>query len=419
MYYLYYYLSLIASPFVPLFLRFRLKKGKEHPGRFGERLGVASRKRDNSKKLLWIHAASVGEANSVLPLIQHLSHECPRLQILLTTVTVTSEKLMQNKLPEGVIHQFAPVDTPLAVKRFLDYWQPDMGIMVDSEFWPNLLMEAKKRNVILGVINARMSANSFQKWQKFAPAFIRQLLQCFDFCFAGSEQDKQHLNASGLDRINAVCNLKYDAPALTGNETELASLRNQLGTRPVWLAASTHEGEESQLIQAHTLLLQDFPELLTVIVPRHAKRGDEIANLVEQAGYMAMQRSKNQPIEQATHFYIADTMGELGLFYRLSEVVFMGGSLIPHGGQNPLEPARIGCAMVTGLHYHNFTGIVEDLHKQNAIITIENSKNLAEQVKELFQSPEKKAIMIANAKQQAKSKGGAILAISQLVKSYF
>ena len=398
-------LTSLVAPFIPLWLRWRKFKGKEDPKRFAERFGIPSKQRPKGT-LLWLHGASVGEANSVLPLIQKLREHFPEITILLTTGTVTSAQLMEKRLPKGVIHQYVPVDIPKAVDRFIWHWRPDLAFWVESEFWPNLIASAHDYGALMGVINARMSERSFNSWQK-RPAMIRQMLSCFDLVYAQSEQDATRLKTLGAKNVTCVGNLKYDAALLSYDENELQNLKRMIGTRPVWLAASTHPGEEIMIAQAHKLLSATRPNLLTIIVPRHPDRGLEIAQELKKTVHTAL-RSHKEPISTDTKIYIADTLGELGLFFRLCEIVFMGGSLVNHGGQNPLEPARLSCAIVTGPYTHNFADIYHDMETANACVRAANPQKLTTHIDRLFNDSNARSTLQNTVRLWIQNKGGAI-----------
>lgn len=414
MYRFYRTITWLVSPIVPVMLKRRMALGKEDAERLHERVGVASAARPDGK-LVWIHAASIGESNSVLPLIEALLKEFPLLHVLLTTVTVTSAMMMEKRLPVRALHQYAPVDTLDAVSKFLEHWKPDIALWVDSEIWPNIIMETSKRGAVMGIINARMSYKSFRSW-RFARGFIKDILACFTLCFAQSEEDMDRLIILGIPSVTAVCNLKYDAPALPCDDNELANLRSLVGKRHLWLAASTHPGEEKIIAGVHESLRTEFPGLLTIIVPRHAKRGDEIA--VELSSLKIVQRSKNGSIEPDTDIYIADTMGELGIFYRLAKIVFIGGTLVPHGGQNPLEPARIGCAIITGPHYYNFRTVINGMQDGNAIASVSDGEELRIKLKELLENNDLRESLAGSAMEHAKSECGAINKIMNGLQPY-
>lgn len=402
----------LASPLLALWLRWRLSQGKEDAARLSERFGHASQPRPQGR-LLWLHAASVGEASSVLYFISTLREQAPRLAILVTTGTVTSARLMQARLPHGVIHQFAPIDTPQAARRFIRHWRPNFAFWVESEFWPNLIFETNASEAFMGILNGRLSERSFASWRRL-PGFARAMLRCFDIAFAQTEADAARLMQLGARQAVCLGNLKFDAKPLPGNDSDLLSLQRLLAGRPVWLAASTHPGEEEIIAQADRLLRATRPNLLTVIVPRHPSRGDEIAAKIAVHASVA-QRSKKQLPESAAAFYIADTLGELGLFYRLSEVVFMGGSLVRHGGQNPLEPARFSCALLAGAHTHNFADIYDDMERQGLCLRVGNAAALAAQAGRLMGDGEARHAMAAKLRQWVEAQSGATARIAGLL----
>jgi 3-deoxy-D-manno-octulosonic-acid transferase len=394
----------LAEPLLSPWLWLRLRRGKEDPARLRERYGYASLARPEGT-LVWVHAASVGEANSVLRLLALLREQLPGASVLMTTGTVSSAELMKHRLPAGVMHQYAPLDTPSITARFIRHWKPQAAFVVESELWPNLICTADRYGCFLGILNGRMSERSFRSWNK-KPDMARTLMRCFNVVFAGSKADAERYRLLGAKRVLELGNLKYDAPELGCDEAELASLRAQIGARPVWLAASTHPGEEEHVAKAHQLLAATRRDLLTIIVPRHAPRGDELTTMLRQYGKVA-QRSKKQPLQTDTNFYLADTMGELGLFYRLCELVFMGGSLVRHGGQNPLEPARFSCALISGSHVHNFADMYQQLSEKKACQIIRSGSELAACVDGLLRDSGRRMQMGRIARAYVEDHGGA------------
>ena len=392
-----------VAPFLPLWLRWRAKHGKEDPKRINERFGIPSEKRPHGT-LLWLHAASVGEANSLLLLLNKIHDRVPGLHLLLTTGTVTSARLMQFRLPPGAIHQYVPIDTPKATARFMHHWHPDLAFWVESELWPNLIQEADDYECFMGIINARMSERSFTGWQKRA-SLIKDILKRFNLIFAQSEADAKRLEALGASEVMCLGNLKYDASLLPCDESELTRLQSAIAGRPVWLAASTHPGEENMIAQAHSLLSATRPNLLTVIVPRHPERGASIATAL-LSKYSTILRSQGANPTSTTQIYIADTLGELGLFYRLCETVFMGGSLVPHGGQNPLEPARLACAIVTGPHTHNFAEIYSEMEQEKLVLRATNPQDMAARIDQLLSNTDLRNRMQTQAKHWVETKSG-------------
>ncbi len=370
----------LLSPLLPFWLRTRARRGKEDAARLGERKGIASMPRPPGT-LLWLHAASVGEAISILPVLSALAAEAPRLNILLTTGTLTSATLMAERLPAlglwRVIHQFAPLDVPRWVARFLDHWRPDAAAFVESELWPNTIAAVAARKIPLAMVNGRMSGRSFARWRRW-PRLAQRLLAAFDLVMAQSGRDARRLRRLGASGVEAPGNLKFSAPPLTVDQNELHRLQAAIGTRPVWLAASTHPGEEIQVIAAHRILANRYPDLLTLIAPRHPARGAEIAALSNDLAVSrrALGELPPAPASGGT-LWVLDTLGEMGLWYRLARIVFVGGSLIPHGGQNPLEAARLGCVVAFGPHMRNFAEASQILLEAGAATRIADAEQLA------------------------------------------
>jgi 3-deoxy-D-manno-octulosonic-acid transferase len=337
------------APAIPALLQNRLRRGKEDPRRVSERRGVASLPRP-AGKLIWIHAASVGESLAALPLAPRLLEQ-PGRSVLVTTGTVTSAELMQQRLPLRAFHQYVPLDLRGSVVRFLDHWRPDLALFVESELWPNLLLETRRRNIPLALVNARISPRSFAGWRRI-PGFSRRIFSSFDICLAQDSTVAQNLTSLGARNVRIGGNLKADAPPLPVDEAALAAFRQAIGDRAVFLASSTHAGEDEAVLDTASALKDSGA--LTVIVPRHAERGIEIEALTQARGLSCCRRRNSAVPAPDTQVYIADTMGELGLFYRIACAAFMGGSLIPHGGQNPLEGARLAVPIIAGPHTANF-----------------------------------------------------------------
>jgi 3-deoxy-D-manno-octulosonic-acid transferase len=344
----------IAEPLAARLLRQRLAQGKEDEDRLPERLGRPGRVRPKGP-LVWVHAASVGESVSVLPLIRELGRLRPDAAVLVTTGTVTSGRMMVERLPPNAFHQFVPVDTPTAVCAFLDYWKPSLALWVESELWPNMLYEIKERAIPIALVNARMSESSFRNWRR-AKRAAEELLDTFDLCLAQDDDVADKLKKLGARHVETPGNLKLVGEPLPYDAEVLSQLRSAIGSRPKWLLASSHEGEEQLAAFTHRDLSSQFPRLLTIIVPRHPQRGPQIAASLEGL-FRVARRSKGELPSSETEIYIADTLGELGVFYRLSPLAVMGGSFVPHGGQNPLEPARLGAAVLSGPHIDNFREI--------------------------------------------------------------
>lgn len=399
-------LTAAAAPFVGLYLRLRLAAGKEDPARFGERLGVPGAARPDGA-VVWVHAASVGESLAALPLIERLLERRGDFEILVTTGTVTSARLMAERLPGRAVHQYVPVDTPGAVRRFLDHWRPALAIWTESEFWPNLIAGAQARGVACVLINGRMSETSFTRWKRMR-GLIAPLLAGFSPCLAQNEREAERLRALGANDARAVGNLKSAAPPLPADLTDLAVLSGATATRRVWLAASTHPGEEVIAAQVHRALAAAHPALLTIIAPRHPERGAAVAHEMRSAGLSVARRSAEESLDTDVDVYVVDTLGELGLFYRIADVVFVGGSLVPHGGQNPLEPARLGCALLFGPHMTNFADFVEAFAGADAATMVTDGRSLAAAVGALLDNAELREKRAAAARGVADAEAGVL-----------
>ncbi|MDB5620983.1 3-deoxy-D-manno-octulosonic acid transferase [Tardiphaga sp.] len=369
-------LSTALSPLTPMLIRKRLKQNKEDPARTDERRGISVIMRP-AGPLVWIHGASVGEVLAAAALIERLRGS--GFRILLTSGTVTSADIVARRFPADIIHQYIPYDSPAFVARFLDHWQPDLALFIESDIWPNLVMSAARRRVPMVLINGRMSQRSFPRWQKFS-ATIGALLGRFDLCLAQSDTDADRFTALGSRNVRVTGNLKLDVSAPPVDSAKLEKLASVTRGRPVIVASSTHPGEEEILLQAHRTLAGFFPGLLTVIVPRHAHRGEAIAAMIAVSGAQVALRSREELPTAVTDIYVADTMGELGLFYRLSPVVFMGGSLVPHGGQNPIEAVKLGASIVHGPHVFNFTDVFAALDAAGGARLAETPEQLVKQL---------------------------------------
>jgi len=399
-------LAKAAQPVVPLVLQFRERQGKEDPRRRMERFGDASRVRPTGP-LVWFHAASVGETNAILQLIGSVSETRPDLVLLLTTGTVTSARLAESRLDDRVLHQFAPLDLPQYITRFLDYWKPDLAIFAESEIWPNLVLGLFERGVPLALVNARISRRSFSRWRR-SPRLSRSLFRHFDLVLAHNEETARQFHALGAPNVRTVGNLKMDSPAPPADADELRRLRAQTAGRPIFLAASTHAGEDLHVMRAHKALQPDCPRLLTVIVPRHPERGAEIAHLARREGCHTARRSAGEAPSDSCDIYIADTIGELGLFFALSPVALIGGSLIRHGGQNPVEAVKHDCAILTGPHYDNFADAYRALIDSGGCWEIGSITELAVALKRLLKSEATRSAMSRDAIRTIAGMSGAL-----------
>lgn len=380
-------LSGASGPLLSHLLAKRLARAKEHPERITERKGIASHPRPEGR-LIWLHAASVGEAVSSLALIRRLLEDDKTLHVLLTSGTVTSAKVVANRLPDRAIHQFVPLDHPRWVRRFLDHWHPDIAIWLESELWPNLIFGARRRGIPLVLANARLSLRSFRRWRRFGGS-ARRLMGCFSIVLPQTTEDAEKYQALGARDVRLLGNLKLAAAPLKANAEAVSTLREAIRNRPVWLAASTHAGEEAIVARTHQRLTAKYPDLLTIIAPRHPDRLDEVlADITSAAtdGAIAI-RSRQDTIDATTGIYVADTIGELGLFYTLCPIALVGGSLIDKiGGHNPIEPAQLGCAILFGPYMANFSDVERDMLSSQAAISVQDEETLTTQVDRLLAS---------------------------------
>jgi 3-deoxy-D-manno-octulosonic-acid transferase len=397
----------LGGPLFDAALRLRARRAKEDPDRLPERLGYPSLPRP-SGRLLWLHGASVGEALAVLPLLETLLAGRAELEALVTTGTVSSARLMAERLPARARHQFAPVDRPDAWRRFLGHWRPDLLLLVESELWPNLILESRRQGVAMALVNARMSARSAHRWRR-ARGMAAALLRGFELCLAQSGQDRDRLQALGAAPVRAIGNLKGAAPALPAAAGALAELRDVVGARPVWLAASTHPDEEPLLLEVHHRLAARLPGLLTIVAPRHPERGIGLADWLRRQGVGIARRALGELPGPDCALYVADTLGELGLFYRLAPVAFIGKSLVaPGGGQNPLEAARLGCPVLFGPAMANFAEPAARLVQAGGARQVGGALELATAAEHLLRDPAARAAMAERARAAAAAEAGAL-----------
>jgi 3-deoxy-D-manno-octulosonic-acid transferase len=370
------------TPLALLYLARRRQRGKEHPIRFRERLGFTGGARPDGP-LIWVHAASVGEATAVLALIDRLLDARPGLEVLITTGTVTSARLLESRLPSRARHQFVPGDLPSWTARFLDHWQPDLALWIESELWPNLVFAAQERGIPTVLVNGRLSARSYRRWRLW-PGLIAPVLNAFDLCLAQDVNQAERLRWLGARSVEAVGDLKAAAPPLPFDPAELLRLRGAVASRPLWLAASTHAGEEEVAARVHRDVAANHSGLLTIIAPRHPARGEAIGAMLTEQGLHVARRAQGETVIRDTQIYLADTMGELGLFYRLAEIAFVGGSLAAKGGHNPFEPARLGCAVLHGPDMSNCAAMADALAAAGAAESVSDAGGLAQAVSTLL-----------------------------------
>lgn len=405
----------LLAPAADLLARRRLGQGKEDPARVQERRGTATAARPPGR-LVWLHGASVGEFLSIVPLVQRL--QARGVTVLVTTVTLTAAALAAKRLPPGAIHQFMPWDVPSFVDRFLNHWQPDLAIFAESELWPNLIMRTTARGTPLIQVNGRMSERSFKGWMR-VPRSIGSLLSRFELCLMQTVDDARRVEALGAPRVSTTGNLKFDVPAPGAEPAAAAALTRAIGSRPVFLAASTHEGEDEIVLKAHRLMAPRLPNLLTIIAPRHPERGAAIAGLAESERLVAVQRSAGGLPDGTTAVYVADTLGEMGLFYRMAPVALLGGSLIRHGGQNPIEPAKLGAAILHGPHVHNFAAVYAALTERGGVRQVDTAESLAATVTLLLTDPAQRTAQREAASETVASLGGALERTLAAIEPYF
>jgi 3-deoxy-D-manno-octulosonic-acid transferase len=397
-------LSFAMMPLAPALIKRRLKLGKEDPARVSERRGMSADTRP-SGPLVWIHGASVGEVLAAAALTEKLREL--NLRILMTSGTVTSAAIVAKRFPPDVIHQYVPYDSPRYVARFLDHWRPSLALFIESDLWPNLILSSAARRLPMVLINGRMSHRSFPRWRRVSNT-ISALLGRFDVCLAQSQVDADRFAALGGRNVVTTGNLKLDLPAPPADAGKLEKLMAVTRGRPIVVAASTHPGEEELLVGAHRTLAGFFPQLLTVIVPRHPNRGDLIARTIATTGSNVALRSREELPTAVTDIYVADTMGELGLFYRLAPIVFMGGSLVAHGGQNPIEAVKLGASIVHGPHVFNFTDVYEALDAAGGARRADSQEALVKQLGQLLADPAAREAALAASERVVEQLGGAL-----------
>ncbi|CAK0759035.1 3-deoxy-D-manno-octulosonic acid transferase [Azospirillaceae bacterium] len=384
-------LTHLGGPAIRYYMARRRAAGKEDPIRHNERRGFPSCPRPPGA-VIWLHGASIGESLSILALLQQFLNLCPDAHALITTGTITSAQILAHRLPPQAFHQYIPIDRPGYVRRFLNHWRPNLALWIESELWPNLLWEAQQQNIPAALINARMSPDSFRRWNR-APRFIRNLLSTFQLCLAQTQGDAERLTALGAPEVRCVGNLKFSADPPPVDPDALTTLQHACENRPCWLLASSHPGEDEIALSIHETLATSTPDLLTIIAPRHPHRGAAIAAMAKNRQLSVARRSTGDAIASEHAVYVADTIGEMGLWYRLAPVVWIGGSMAAHGGQNPIEPAQLGCAVVYGPHMHNFSAITAELEAANAALPVSTIDQLTNAVGELLHDPAKRTAL--------------------------
>ena len=399
-------LTSLARPVAPLLLGIRERHGKEEPARRGERLGQASAERP-AGRLAWFHAASVGETIAILPLMSALAEQRPSLSFLLTTGTVTSAKLAAQRIGPRAVHQYAPLDAPEYVASFLDHWKPDLAVFTESEIWPNLILESSTRGIPLALINARMTKRSFRRWRRNL-GFARPIFSRFAVVLAQNEGLARRFAALGAKNPLYAGSLKVDAPPPPVDAAELERLRPMLEGRALLIAASTHDGEDQIIADAHRELRRTLPNLCTIIAPRHPERGEAIAEMLKGRGFSVARRSLGHLPDRTSDAYIADTIGELGMLYKLGSVAFIGGSLVDRGGQNPIEAVRQGAVVLVGPHWQNFSDAYRALISHRGAVEVHSAEEIARVVRQLLSDETELGSMRSRASAALATMSGAL-----------
>ncbi len=392
---LYQFLIIILFPLIVLFFLYRLAKGKEDPKRFFERFGFTKIPKPNLP-IIWFHAASVGEFLAAEHLIKLIINKYPAHQILLTTSTWSSAKLVRSKNIKGLIHQVVPFDEYFSVKRFMNHWQPVLSIFIESELWPNLISFAAGYGK-LALINARITDKTYKTWLRYN-LFFKEVINYFDYIDAQSNKDQLMLGKLGVSNVKNSGNLKYNTKALAINDYEVKKLKEQINNRPVFLIISTHDNEEERLAIVHKRMRIKYPDLLTIIAPRHPGRCPNIVvGLNKMNVKQIICRSEIRNIDASTEIYIIDEIGVLGNYFALTNIVFIGGSLVPIGGHNILEAAKLAKVVIVGKYMQNFYEITQNFLANKALIQVENDEQLYDALEQLFACKELQQSYITNA----------------------
>ena len=361
----------------PLIILIRIIKNKEDKKRFKEKFCFFSLKRKKGK-LIWFHGSSVGEIISIIPLVEKLENDPAIKTILVTSSTLSSSKVLDGFNFRKVVHHFFPIDTSFLTKKFLDYWKPSLAIFIESEIWPNMIINIKKKSIPLILLNARITKKSFKRWKKIS--FSSELFKIFNLCLPQNFETQKYLYSLGAKKIKMLGNLKFSEPGLDNNNELKENLKKYLNKKKIWCASSTHNTEEIICALTHQKLKLKYKNLLTIIIPRHIQRINEIKKQFISMGINFHIHSSKKKIEDNTEIYLVDTYGETKKFFKVCKAVFLGGSIIKHGGQNPLEAARYGCEVIHGPNINNFTEIYKLLQKINLSTKIKNKSQLIKKV---------------------------------------
>lgn len=416
--FLYSFAFILAVPFILLRLVWRGMRAPAYFRRWNERFGIKPAP-SSQQPVIWVHAVSVGEVEAARPLIKALQADYTNHQILITTMTPTGSDRVLSLYGDKVLHCYLPYDLPFSIRRFLKTARPALGIIMETELWPNLIHHAHALAIPMVLANARLSARSAAGYQRVSK-LSRSMLQNFKLIASQSQEDRQRFISLGAhpDQVHAVGNLKFEISLPASLNEEAEALRGIWGNRPVLIAASTHEGEDEIVLNASRRIRADFPDLLLILVPRHPERFDKVAALSQRAGFKILRRSDNGMCSRDIQVLVVDTMGELPLFYGTVDIAFVGGSLVPRGGHNLLEPAALGRAVLIGPHYFNFNEISRQFLDAGAAIQTDNSEALAETVIDLLKNPQKRAAMGQAGQNLIKRSQGASKRLLNLIKRH-
>ena len=398
-------LSVALTPLIWLYVHYRRLKGLDDQLRYQERFGYPTLSRPMGR-VVWFHSASVGETLSLKSFLNQWHKQYPNDYLLITTTTITAANIVKDQFQEVAVHQFIPFDVPTWVNRFLKHWKPDQAFLVESELWPNLIRSCKTCNIPLILLNARLSDRSDGNWKKIS-VFAASLLNQFKACLAQGTETAERLIALGAKNVKVMPNLKFSAPPLPLNQDDIESFKSAFKGNLIWIAASTHPGEEEIIFEVHRALKSKLPNLITIIAPRHPHRADLLVKkaTTQELSFQTLTLARVNP-HTSIDGIIIDKIGQLGTFYELSDIVFMGGSLIPHGGQNPIEATHFKKPVLFGPHMHNFREVCHILEQAGAQ-TINDTEHLISILFELFRSPQKRtqigAALYGTLMQQQKS----------------
>ncbi|RCL01164.1 MAG: 3-deoxy-D-manno-octulosonic-acid transferase [Candidatus Tokpelaia sp. JSC085] len=396
-------IGMLIRPLIPFYLSWRAVCGKEEMNRRHERIGQPSRIRPKGP-LIWLHAASVGETIALIPLLEQILSS--QVNILLTTGTVTSAQLVTKHFANRLVHQYVPLDFSGVMRRFLEHWKPNLVLICESEIWPVRICELAQHHIPQILLNAKLSERSCKAWKQYA-VFAHEIFSEFAVVICQSDADAERYRMLGAQNVIVAGNLKSDV-VLPAHVQDLKTYRHAISQRPIWAAVSTHEGEELIASQVHTILRKRYPTLLTIIVPRHPERVSMIINKLKRKDYVCVRKSLNELPTARTDILLGDTIGEMGFYLRLTEIAFIGKSLMAEGGHNPLEPALIGAAILSGPNIGNFREIYDELMANNAVRFVFDSTMLAEHVHYLLERSDVRREMIESGRHTVAKLCGAL-----------